>query len=98
VEVSARVTVVPLYAGAAVEDGVFWILRLDPAGGVRAALLRVAPGGPEVRAWRLTFPATPGALAMWRDSLAIAAGPDLWRFPVPEPASGAACEVAARTA
>ncbi len=98
VEVSARVTVVPLYAGAAVEKDVLWILRLDPAGGTRAALLRVALDASEVRAWRLAFPATPGALGVWRDSLAIAAGPDLWRFPLPEPGSGAACEVAGKSA
>ncbi len=91
VELRGRDTVVPLYAGAAVEDGVFWILRLDPAGAARAALLRVAAHAPEVRAWRLAFPTTPGALAVWRDSLAIAAGPDLWRMPLPRPESGIRC-------
>jgi hypothetical protein len=78
VEMRARVTFVPLYAGAAVDDGVFWILRLDPAGGSRAALLRVAPEMAEIRAWRVAFPTRPGALAVWRDSLAIAAGLQLW--------------------
>ncbi len=93
VKVRGRVSFVPLYAGAAVEDGVFWILRLDPAGATRAALLRVAVDVPVVRAWRLVFPIIPGALAVWRDSLAIAAGPDLWRLALPEPASGARCSV-----
>ncbi|MGH7571025.1 MAG: hypothetical protein ACREMK_04175 [Gemmatimonadota bacterium] len=88
---SGRVSVVPLYAGAIIDEDIFWILRLDPPGSSRAALLRVTVEAPEVRAWRLAFPTPPGALAVWRDSLAIAAGPDLWRVPLPEPRTGALC-------
>ena len=91
VALRARVAVVPLYAGAAVADGAFWVLRLDGPGASRAVLLRIGARAAEVRAWRLAFPVTPGALAVWRDSLAIAAGPDLWRLPLPAPRSGIAC-------
>lgn len=93
VELGGRVTVVPLYAGAAAGDDAFWILRLDPPGGPGAVLLHVAVDRPAVRAWRLALPASPTALAVWRDSLAVAAGRHLWRLAPPDPGAGAECPV-----
>jgi hypothetical protein len=91
IEIDGRVSVVPLYAAAAMAEGVLWLVRLDPPGSSTAVLLRADVGAREVRAWRLALPGPPTALAVVGDTLVLAADRDLWAVPAPTAAAGAAC-------
>ncbi|MCI0584055.1 MAG: hypothetical protein L0227_14425, partial [Chloroflexi bacterium] len=93
IRMEGRVSVVPLYAAAAIAEGVLWLVRLEPAGSSDAVLLRVDLGAREVRAWRLGLPAPPTALAVVGDTLVLAADRDLWVAEAPPAAAGAGCPV-----
>ncbi|MGH7544404.1 MAG: hypothetical protein ACREK7_10760, partial [Gemmatimonadota bacterium] len=91
IEIHGRVSVDPLYAAAAMAEGVLWLVRLDPPGSSNAVLLRADVEARQVRAWRLALPGPPTALAVVGDTLVLAADRDLWAVPAPAAAAGAAC-------
>lgn len=91
IRIEGRVSIVPLYAAAALTGGVLWLVRMDPPGSASSVLLRADLAAREVRAWRLGVPGPPTALAVARDSLVVAADRDLWLAPVPPAAAGAIC-------
>jgi len=91
IEIEGQVSVVSLYAAAALTRGVLWLVRLDPPGSSNAVLLRADVEAREVRAWRLVLPGPPTALAVVGDTLLLAADRDLWLAPAPTAAAGSAC-------
>lgn len=93
VAIRGLVTVVPLYAAAAIAEGVLWLVRLDPPGSPHGVLLRADLEAVEVRGWRFTLPSPPTALAVVGDTLVLAADHDVWVAQVPAAAAGAACPV-----
>ncbi|HET6342627.1 MAG TPA: hypothetical protein VFG78_10655, partial [Gemmatimonadota bacterium] len=93
IEIDGRVSVVPLYAAAAMAEGVLWLVRLDPPGSSNAVLLRADVEARQVRAWRLALPGPPTALGVAGDTLLLAADRDLWTAPAPT--KGALCRLSA---
>ena len=91
IEIQGKLSVVPLYAAAALARGFLWLVRLDPPGSSNAVLLRADVEAREVRAWRLVLPGPPTALAVVGDTLLLAADRDLWHAPAPTTATGTAC-------
>jgi hypothetical protein len=93
IQITGRVSIVRLYAAAALAEGILWLVRLEPPGSSSGVLLRADVEGREVRAWRLVLPAPPTALAIVGDTLLLAADRDLWVLPEPTAGAGTACSV-----